>query len=209
MDKDDKNKNPEQNKTSRHTWIGDEEEVRKQEAMTERRTYTLSPQATRIVQKQKKKYSGFITDEELENSDIIKIEDRKTTLVNKEDISQTRIYDPFEKQGTEGEPEDKGKAQPKSRYITITVSDSAKFKRIIALLAVFLILIAFEVSYFVLKSYTGKIPAETQTAKTQTEQIVAENEQLTEQIGQFNSKDEMKELKESWERLKQKIGNTE
>lgn len=209
MDKDDKNKKPEQNNTSRHTWIGDEEEVRQQAAMAERKTYTLSPQATRIVQKQKKKYSGFITDEELQNSDIIRIEDRKTTLVNKEDISQTRIYDPFEKPEETNVGEEEKSSPAKSKYITITVSDNAKFKRLAALLAVFLILVAFEISYFVLKSSTEKLPAQTEAAKTQTVELQEQNEQLSTQSEQYSSEEEMKELKESWERLKEKIGSTE
>lgn len=210
---DDKgNTKPQENKTTRHTWIGDEEEIRQQEEMSKRRTYTLSPQATRIVTRQKKKYSGFITDEELQNSEIIKIEDRKTQLVSKEDISQTRIYDPFGK--SDETADGSSEAGPKKpviklpKTLTIKMTDGRR-KGLIAVLVLVLLLVAFEASFFAMKSAASGLPEKTAAAKTQTEELKSENDKLKEQSELYGDAEQMKELKESWERQKEKMENSE
>lgn len=210
MDENNKN-NPKENNASRHTWIGDEEELRQQEAMAERKTYTLSPQATRIVERQRKKRTGFITDEELANSEIIRIEDRKTTLVNKDDISQTRIYDPFEKDGkTSGKAENEKPAKPaKPKNLIITIPDKRRARLLIAALAAVVLILVFEISFFAMRSSVAELPEKTKAVTTQTAEISEENEKLTEQVAAYGDEKEMKELKESWERQKEKLGASE
>ena len=54
--------------TSRHTWIGDKNEIRPDLERTVTRMTQVLPQtderSTRLVEKQRKAYKGFITDEE-------------------------------------------------------------------------------------------------------------------------------------------------
>ena len=201
------NKNREKNR-SRHTWIGDEDEVKRQAEMAERKTYTLTPQATRIVEKQRKKRTGFITDEELENSEIIRIEDRRTTLVSKEDISQTRIYDPLLHESDK--TEEAGPAsQKKPEYVTVKMTEGGMRKLLTAIAALVLVLLLFEISFFVMRSNAASLPDKAASVEKETSEILEENAGLEEKAETYGDEEQIKELKESWERLKEKLGNTE
>ncbi|MBR2540833.1 MAG: hypothetical protein IKE85_08460 [Mogibacterium sp.] len=202
----DNNNKPNSNNVSRHTWIEDDGNKGSYDVLFERKTYSQIPDATKLVEKQRTPYKGFITDEELENSKIIDLESRKTTLVDKDDISQTRIYTPF----AEEEPEPpKVKAMPKPKARTVWISDSRKFKRLIAVLAVFVLLLLFELSFAVMKYSLTKLPAKTEAARTQTAELQAENDKLAEEAAGYGDYNQMMELKDSWERLKEKLGKSE
>ena len=199
-------------KTARHTWIGDPEES---QALS-RDTGTVRPvqtdentillQRTRVVEKPKKPYSGFITDEELKDSDIIRLEDRRTSMIDEKDISQTRIYKPFVDEQDE-KPVVAAPRGPKTR--TFVLSDDGKARRLIALLALFLLLVLFEASYFVMMKATDKIPAQTKEVNTQTVELQEENSKLASEVEGYGDKDQITEMKESWERPRDKIAPSE
>ena len=209
-------------KTSRHTWIGDEEEVKAVSgpgADNKRAAYadpanvsgeSIETRATRLVEKQKKPYSGFITDEELKaGSDIIRIDDRKTRVISKSDIPRRLSDDPGKAGMSTPDGLADGKKDPakekKRRTRTIKIADPKKFRRLIALLAVFAVLVLFEISYFAMRAASAALPGKTQKAIAQTETIEAENRELREESASYGDYEDVKELKESWERLRDKL----
>lgn len=203
----DENNNKQENKTSRHTWIGEGNET-EQAVRPERRTYSQVPFETKVVERQKKKYTGFITDEELNNPEIFKMDDRKTILVSKDDIEKTLIYPPFS-QAKEA-PEAEAEPQPAKRKAwSVTIEDDRKFKRLIAVVAVFLVLLLFEISFVAMKVGASKMPAKTEATKAQTLELQEENKKLTEEADSYGEYDQLRELKESWERLKSKLDKSE
>ena len=199
-DMEEKNRKDRENNISRHTWIGDEEETKRQAEITERKTYTLTPEATRIVDKQRKKRTGFITDEELRNSDIIRIEDRRTTLVNKEDILR---------RGSDTVREEVKAPEPKPSYITVKAPEGGRRKAFFAVLVLIAALLIFEISFFVMRSNADSLPARTDAAIEETSKLEKENKKLEQKTEKLGDEEQIKELKESWERLREKLGNTE
>lgn len=213
---DNEKNNKQQGTASRHTWIGEEERL----TSTDRMVWTdesdvnaarvsesdpvddINIAKTRIVERQKKPYSGFITDEELKNSDIFTLDDKKTRIISKEDILKTQVYPPFnmpEEEETESEEPEKPKAR------TLVIADKSKFKRLVAVLAVFALLILFELSFVWMKYAAGAMPAKTESIRTETAELQEENKKLEEESAEYGEIDQVRELKESWERLKEKL----
>ena len=212
--------------TGRHTWIG-EEPAKETETVSldkmvwndesekphsDRNTSGNIYGATRVVEKQKRPYSGFITDEELRDSEIIRIDERKR-LDDPQDLGQTRIYQGFV--GTENGPEKETeepapvKRKRKIKARTINISDKKVVKRLIAIAAVFLILVAFEISFVAMKYSLRSLPGKTATLKAQTAELTEENKKIEEEISGYAGISQIEELKSSWESLKEKLEKSE
>ena len=71
------------------------------------------------------------------------------------------------------------------------------------------LLAAFELSYVLMKRGVEKLPAQTEDAKARTEALLEENSGLEEEISGYDDYDQIKESKESWERLRTKIEQSE
>lgn len=208
-------------KTARHTWIGDRDEVRPDMMQRTVTRMTFSQEdardtklvKTKLVEKEKKPYRGFITDEEVEFAEKAAEIDRISAAERKaarENMSQTRVYSGFGS-GMEEEqaPEEEIKEHPakvrRRRSFNIHIADSRKFKRLIVLAAAFLVLIAFEISFFVMQAQTASLPGKTSDLKTQTETLKTENEALQQSINDIGEYDQVKELRDSWQRIKDRL----
>lgn len=164
----------------------------------------IETRETRLVDKQKRAYKGFINDEQIEES-------RKTQIFYRPDdypsavdplISEQRAAE--EKASAEAEAKAKAaKKMPKVR--TVRITDQSKFKRLFAVLAVAVLLAIFVISYFVMQSQTAALPDKTAEVIKQTEELKTENAALKESADKLGDYDTLKELGESWERLKNKI----
>jgi predicted nuclease with TOPRIM domain len=60
-----------------------------------------------------------------------------------------------------------------------------------------------------MKRGVEKLPAQTEDAKARTEALLKENSGLEEEISGYDDYDQIKESKESWERLRTKIEQSE
>ena len=212
---------------SRHTWIGEENKIDDPDKMewsedAPRRetpigdgiggvnTVTTDVFKTRVVEKQKKPYSGFITDEELSNSDIFPKDSRRELKLDREELMQTRVYTGFPGIDREPEPEPESAAASFLRGSkTIRISDKTKFRRLIAAGVILLLLLAYVISYVCISNNIKDYPDKTEALKAQTEEVTEENSTLKEETEVYGDYDQMKESKESWERLKEKIEQSE
>ena len=175
-------------------------------------TTEIADRTTRLVEKQKKPYQGFITDEELEYAEKTARSEHEARAARqaaaREELSKTRIYEGLGT-GLGGDKEEKPKEDAKParrvRTINISLSDSRKVKRLIALIAVFAVLLAFDISYFVLKAKAGSIPAETQAVRAQTEEISTENEALQQQAEEMGDPDQIRDTRDSWQRIRDRL----
>ena len=213
------------NTVSKHTWIGEENKIDDPDKMewsedAPRRetpigdgiggvnTVTTDVFKTRVVEKQKKPYSGFITEEELKNNEIFPQDSRRELKLDREELMQTRVYSGFP--GITNEPEPEPEKTSSLRTVrTIRISDKTKFRRLIAAGVVLLLLIIFEISYVCINNSIKDYPEKTEAVKAQTEEIQKENSAFKEQTQSYGDYDQMKENKESWERLKEKTGQSE
>ena len=168
----------ERRKTARHTWIGDRDEIRPDlvERPVPRMTVPASEIAsTRLVEKEKKPYRGFITDEEVEFAEKAAEIDRRARaerIAARETMTQTRVYSGFgssieaeEENPQEEQEQPKPARVRKKRTFSVSISDSHKFKRLIVLAAAFFILLAFEISFVVMREQISSLPGKTADLK--------------------------------------------
>ncbi len=180
--------------------------------------------ATRVVEKTRKPYEGFITDKQVEESkEAIKIDDRSTRILSADDkaeLFKMKVYPYPKSQGSaEGGKNDEtasyGKSHqgsmPKSasrKHHGVTINDPAKFKRFIVIVIIAAILLACDIALLTMKAETAKLPRSTNAAKEQTTELEEENAQLTEESAEYGDYTEQKELKASWERLIENLKGT-
>lgn len=203
----------------------------------------INEKATRLAEKQKKPYSGFITDDELRNSMIIDPEEiRKTGAYDSAGLKETRIYQGLGSgldsgrnetltgadgsagsiksgnglKGLKGKSDDTSARESagdskmperirRGRKVSFRIADSNKFRRLIAILVIFALILAFDISFLLMKSGIKTLPARTEKAKAEAAELQAENKRIAEESAQYGNYDDVKDLKESWERLKEKI----
>ena len=118
----------------------------------------IETRETKLVDKQKRQYKGFITDEQIEES-------RKTQIFYRPDdypaaveptISEERAA-AAEKAAAEAEAKAKA-ARKKPKVKTVRITDGGKFKRLIAVLVIGVLLAVFIVSYFFMQSQSASLP---------------------------------------------------
>ena len=163
----------------------------------------IETRETKLVDRQKRKYKGFINDEqiaEIRNTQIFYRPDDYPSAVDPL-ISEERAA-AEEKAAAEAKAKEE-KKKPKVK--TIRITDSSKFKRLFAVLAVAVLLAVFVISFFVMKSQTASLPEQTEALNQQTAELKEENAGLKESAEKIGDYDTLKELGESWERLKSKI----
>ena len=91
----------------------------------------------------------------------------------------------------------------------IKITDEKKIRRIIALLAVFAMLLLFEISYVAMTAYTAKLPAKTEAVKGQTAELQEENKKIDEESAEYGDYEQLTEQNDSWLRLKTKLEGSE
>ncbi len=87
----------------------------------------------------------------------------------------------------------------------IRIGDRKRFRRLLIILAVIALAIAIEAGYFIMEARVGKLPEEIKAVNKQTEDIKADNAKLQKENDKFGDGESKKELKESWERLRDKV----
>lgn len=201
-------------KKTRHTWIGDKDEVRPDAALRPVSRMTLQDseeRGTRIVTREKKPYKGFITDDEVKYAEAAAEVDRRSRAEGKaarEALAQTRVYSGIGSGLDDGEkePEESKPAQTHPhKSIRVRVTDSRKFKRLIALAVVLVCLLAFEISFFVMKAETASLPGRTEKTKAQTEDTLRENEKIQGSIDEIGDYDRVKDNRDSWLKIRDKL----
>ena len=209
----------ENNKTvtrqTRHTWIGDADEIRPQgmDRTVTRMTAVLpetDDKTTKVVERQRKAYKGFITDDEVRDAETRAEEDRKARAAQRaarEEFSQTRIYtglgSGLDDNEEKTEPE-KTRPARKKNY-TFTVPTGRRLKGFIAAAVVLVLLIAFEAGFLLMKSGASKMPAKTEQIKEQTTELQARNEELQQTADALGDPEQAKELRDSWQRLVERL----
>lgn len=214
----------EENKTAdrktRHTWIGDADEIRPDysEEQTSRATYQeILERGTRLMEKRERKaYTGFITDEELKTAEAAAEIDRRAREENRaarQTIRQTRIYRGFDSSVDEEdgqpaeEPEVKApeKKQKRRREYKVRVIEAGKFKRFAAVLLVFALLILFELSFVVMKFETKALPGRTQGLRGKIATQQANNAEMQKKTGELGDYNDLKNLRDSWQTTRDKL----
>ncbi len=179
----------------KHTWIGTDEEAAEIEARKTRIMQGLDP------------WDGSRTDS---YTDLMGSRTGRFTM--------TEIDPPLSEQKKAQEQDPEADAYDRDRVSfsermrgawrslrSIRISDSRRFRRFLVLCAVFAVILALEISYFYVKPYVDRMPEEIAGVNKQVKELRAENKELkteTDNAGDFESK---KELKESWERLRDKL----
>ena len=209
----------ENNKTvsrqTRHTWIGDADEIRPEQInRTVTRMTAVWPEndgrSTRLVEKQRKAYKGFITDEEVREAETQAEEGRKARAADRaarEELAQTRIYTGLGSGLEVDDTEDKQSARPprRKRTYTIAVPSGGRLKALIAIAAVLVLLLAFEIGFVFMKSSAAKLPGETEDIRKQTAGLQDDNKKLQKKAEELGDYDQVKELRDSWQRLIERI----
>ncbi len=197
-----------------HTWIGDKDEISpafSERPVTRATFQTEGVRSTRLVEKEKKPYKGFITDEEVEFAEKAAEIDRRARaerLAARETMTQTRVYSGFGSAIEEEKPqaEETEKVRPHRRKsYNIHIADSRKFKRLIVLAAVLAVLLAFEISFVFMKAQISSLPDRTQDLRSRTEALQTENSELQKSVDEMGDYDQIKELRDSWQRIKDKL----
>lgn len=206
-------------RVTRHTWIGDKDEVRPDGTVRPVMRSTIADTdmrgtkmiKTKIVERPKKPYRGFITDEEISQAEAAAEIDRRALAESRaarEEIAQTRIYSGF------GEPEkaeEKAAEEPqkpkarRKRTVNIQIADNKKFRRLVVLLAVFVVLLAFELSFAVMKARTAALPGSTAKLRSKTETVQANNTAIQESIDKIGDYDEVKANRDSWQKIRDQL----
>ena len=207
-----------QRQTGRHTWIGDKDEIAPGSVdMRTTRATTFVPdineRQTKIVEKQRKAYRGFITDEEVRDAETQAEIDRaarekeRTERAARQELAQTRIYTGF---GSGMDEEEKPAAEKRKpsltkRTFTVNVSDSRKFRRLIPVAVVLVLILAFEIGFAAMKMSIRSLPDKTKEVKNQTEQLLEKNEELQQRSDALGDIEQIKELRDSWQRLNERL----
>ena len=212
--------------TRKHTWIGDPDEVRpdQRQRNVEKIAGTVpesDERTTILVERKRKAYRGFITDEEVKASEEQAEAMRKAREASRASWTQpaeTRIYTGIgsgmnenraeEKPAAEGPPA-KPPAEPKpprkKKVYRFDMSDDRKFRRFKVLIAVFLIALAFDLCFVFLKYSASGLPDKTAALKEQTSELNKENEKLRSDAEKLGDYDQIKELRDSWQRIKDQL----
>lgn len=204
-------------RATRHTWIGDPDEIRPQPMnrtvtrMTQI-TDTFDDRSTRVVEKQRKAYKGFITDDELKSAEAQAEADRQAREAERAarevDMTQTRIYTGFGSGMEDTQTEQKKPARrfrPVKKTFVFSIADDRKFRRLKILAAVFALIFAFEICFAVMQYKSTSLPDKTAELKDQTAALLEENEALKTESENLGNYEEIKELRDSWERLKEQL----
>ena len=208
--------NTAENKPSRHTWIGDAEEIKApdySEQPIPRTTYQdIAERQTKLVVREKKPYRGFITDEEVKNAEAAAEIDRMARAESRaarEGMAQTRIYtglgSGLEDEDKKAEEEEKPVKKRRKRSFNVRVADSNKFRRLVALAAVFVLLLLFEISYFVMKAETAALPGRTASLRSQVTSAQANNAELKKTADELGDYDDIEALRDSWKTIRDKL----
>ena len=208
-------------RVTRHTWIGDKDEVRPDGAdrPVTRATFadtdvrSTRMATTRLVEREKRPYRGFITDEEISHAEAVAEIDRRAIAESRaareaamEAMTQTRVYSTLDVEEKAVPEEEVQKKKPrKKRSVSINVTDGKKFRRLVVLLAVFVVLLAFEISFAVMKARTATLPGSTAKLRSKTATLQADNTALQESIDEIGDYDEVKANRDSWQRIKDKL----
>lgn len=204
-------------KRTGHTWIGDRDEIRPDAVLrpVSRSTVTdVKPGATRVVERPRKPYTGFITDEEIRHAEAAAEIDRRARAEEqaaRDRLAQTRIYTGLGS-GLEGdeEPEvqEEKPARPavrQRRTVTIRLDDAKKLRRLKALLAVLVLLVLFEISYFAMKARTASLPDSTAEVIAQTEELRAQNAEIEKETEQLGDTEEIISNRDSWQNIRDQL----
>lgn len=87
----------------------------------------------------------------------------------------------------------------------VKVGDSAKFSRFLKIMGVFLIILLLEIGYFAFANHVKKMPSEIKETQKELELTQKENELLTRELDELGDYDSTEELRQSWERLRDKV----
>jgi cytoskeletal protein RodZ len=128
-------------------------------------------------------------------------------------MTQTRVYSGFGSSIEEEKAPEEEAQQPQEqpvkvrrrRSFNVHIADSRKFKRLIVLAVAFFVLLAFEISFAVMKAQTASLPDRTAEFKSQTEALQTDNEALRKSADEIGEYDQVKELRDSWQRIKDKL----
>lgn len=203
--------------TGRHTWIGDKDEIvpGSVDMQANRKTTFFSEindRQTRIVEKQRKEYRGFITDEEVRDAetqaerDRITRERERAERAARQEMSQTRIYTGLGSGLDDEKPvPEKRKPSWTKRTFTVNVSDSRKFRRLIAVAVLLVLILAFEIGFAAMKMSIRNLPGKTEEVKKETAQLLEKNEELQQKSDALGEIEQIKELRDSWQRLNERL----
>jgi hypothetical protein len=89
----------------------------------------------------------------------------------------------------------------------VKVGDSAKFRRFLKVMGVMLIVLLLEIGYFAFANHVKKMPSEIKETQKELELTQKENELLTKELDELGDYDSTEELRQSWERLRDKVKN--
>ena len=199
--------------TSRHTWIGDKNEIRPDlERTVTRMTQVIAEtddRSTRLVEKQRKAYRGFITDEEVKSAEDRAETERRKRAEEKAarlEMAQTRVYTGF---GSGLDDDTSGKAEPQKKrtrkVYSINVSDRKVRSRLLAVAVILVLMLVFDIGYLFLNHSVKVLPGRTEEAQKETAEMIAETEELQQKADALGDYDQLKELRDSWQRLKDQL----
>lgn len=123
---------------------------------------------------------------------------------------QPEIEPPLSEQKRESEKKAAKAAGAGSRHRIrsmrrIRIGDRKRFRRLLIVMAVIALIIAIEAAFFVMEARVDKLPDEIKSVNKQTEDVKADNEKLQKDNEKLGDSESKKELKESWERLRDKV----
>lgn len=199
--------------TSRHTWIGDKNEIRPDlERTVTRMTQVIAEtddRSTRLVEKQRKAYKGFITDEEVKSAEDRAETERRKRAEEKAarlEMAQTRVYTGF---GSGLDDDTSGKVEPQKKrtrkVYSINVSDRKVRSRLLAVAVILVLMLVFDIGYLFLNHSVKVLPGRTEEAQKETAEMIAETEELQQKADALGDYDQLKELRDSWQRLKDQL----
>ena len=100
---------------------------------------------------------------------------------------------------------EKRKPSLTKRTFTVNVSDSRKFRRLIPVAVVLVLILVFEIGFAAMKMSIRSLPDKTKEVKNQTEQLLEENEELQQRSDALGDIEQIKELRDSWQRLNERL----
>ncbi len=87
----------------------------------------------------------------------------------------------------------------------VKVGDSAKFSRFLKVIGVFLVIALLEFAWFVFAAHVKGMPSDIEKTQKELELTQKENELLAEELEVLGDHDSTEELRQSWERLRDKV----
>ena len=103
------------------------------------------------------------------------------------------------------EPEEERKPVRVRRTYSINLSDGKVRKRLIALAVIFALMLLFDIGYLFLDRSAAGLPGRTESVQKETAEVLAENEELQQTADNLGDYEQLKELRDSWQRLKEQI----